>query len=149
MDTLAKMVLQHPKITKHFIQTTLGLKVDHLDIVEGTLSHKGKCENDESEVFYTQVDILARLQDHTQVIIEIQVKKQKAFLQRLLVYWSAQYYHSFEQARQQAKNTHSSYEGVRPVHVISILTKDVLPDKEPFHEFKLRDIRSPVSFVDE
>ena len=143
------MILAQPKIAKYFIQSTLGLEVTHITIEKGTRFHHKKLKNGDARIFYTEVDILAQLQNGTQVIVEIQVEKQKGFLQRLLLYWSSSYLQNFERARQQAASTHVAYRSIQPVHVISILAANLLPDKEPFHQFKLRDNLALIPFVDE
>lgn len=133
------MVLHEPRFTKHLIQSILDLKVETVEILDGTQFRSAQTTDDETKVFYTQVDVLAKLQDKTQVIIEIQVEKQKSFLQRIVIYFSEQNVENFEQAKKEAGDTHTAYQLVDPVYVISILSKNYFNDEAPFHKYKLID----------
>ena len=63
-----------PEVTVAFIRDILDLDVVDAQILEGTQLHKK--DFDEDELFSASVDVRAKLNDGTEVIIEIQVRKQ-------------------------------------------------------------------------
>lgn len=71
-----------------FIRDILDLDVVDAQILEGTQLHKK--DFDEDELFSTSVDVRAKLNDGTEVIIEIQVRKQHYFLNRFHYYLANQ-----------------------------------------------------------
>ena len=84
MDLIAKKIFSDTEITAEFIRDILELPVESVKILEGTQIHvtTGKILPD----FTTQVDVLAELNDKTQVVIEIQVAMQVDFIKRLWLY---------------------------------------------------------------
>ncbi|OLR26454.1 Rpn family recombination-promoting nuclease/putative transposase [Bacillus cereus] len=79
------------------------------------------------------LDVLATLDDKTQIAIEIQLNDQNDFLKRSLYYWSRLY------ASQMKKG--SSYDMLRKTITINILNFPVFPEYETFHTTgKLWDI---------
>ncbi|GFH42165.1 hypothetical protein Hs30E_07160 [Lactococcus hodotermopsidis] len=103
------------------IHAVLGLDVKDLEILDGKQFRRTENDLGESGIFYTEVDVLAKLDNGSQVIIEIQVAKQKAFLKRLLTYSVEQMVNNFEKARETVDSTHSAYSFVQPVYIVSIL----------------------------
>ncbi|MBT2577518.1 Rpn family recombination-promoting nuclease/putative transposase [Bacillus sp. ISL-8] len=71
------------------------------------------------------LDVLATLNDETQVSIEIQLNDQHDFLKRSLYYWSRLY------ASQMQKGV--SYDALRKTITINILNFPVFPEYETFH----------------
>ncbi|MEW4153258.1 Rpn family recombination-promoting nuclease/putative transposase [Bacillus thuringiensis] len=78
-------------------------------------------ENDKLSI----LDVLATLDDETQVSIEIQLNDQHDFLKRSLYYWSRLY------ASQMQKG--GSYDALRKTITINILNFPVFPEYETFH----------------
>ena len=77
LDIMAKKIFSLPEVTVAFIRDILDLDVVDARILEGTQLHKK--DFDEDELFSTSVDVRAKLNDGTEVIIEIQVRKQHYF----------------------------------------------------------------------
>ncbi len=71
------------------------------------------------------LDVLATLDDETQIAIEIQLNDQHNFLKRSLYYWSRLY------ASQMQKG--GSYDILRKTITINILNFPVFPEYETFH----------------
>lgn len=80
MDLMAKKILSRPDFTAAFISDILNLNIASVEILESTQIHTKEFEEDEP--FATAVDVRARLEDGTEVIIEIQVQRQTHFVQR-------------------------------------------------------------------
>ncbi|MEG3299070.1 PD-(D/E)XK nuclease family transposase, partial [Streptococcus suis] len=80
-DTVAKKIFQNTEVTKAFISDILDLPVQEVELLDG---HQIRLPNDDlPKGFYTVTDILVKLDDGTQVVIEIQIAKQKTFVNRL------------------------------------------------------------------
>ena len=84
---------------------------------------------EEDDLFSTAVDVRAKLHDGTEVIIEIQIRKQQYFLNRFHYYLANQLVENVQKLRQQGQ-THKMYEQMEPVYGIAILEKSLLLDEE-------------------
>lgn len=88
------------------------------------------------------LDVLATLDDDTQISIEIQLSDQNDFLKRSLYYWSRLY------ASQMQKGC--SYDALRKTITINILNFSVFPEYETFHTTgKLWDIELQKLLIDD
>lgn len=86
--------------------------------------------------------VRAKLNDGTEVIIEIQVRKQHYFLNRFHYYLANQLVENVQQLRQQGQ-THKMYEQMEPVYGIAILEKTLLPDEEsPINTYWMANSRT-------
>ena len=85
------------------------------------------------------LDVLAELDDGTQVIIEIQVAKQLEFLKRLWVYICNQVSKNMDTIRLQLGRTSPIYSELIPVYSVSILEKNYFDDDRAIRSFSLRD----------
>ena len=74
MDLMAKKVFSNTEITAQFIRDILDLPVHHVKILDGTQIHDHQFED--IKAYVTSIDVLAELNDRSQVIIEIQVASQ-------------------------------------------------------------------------
>ena len=140
LDIMAKKIFSLPEVTVAFIRDILDLDVVDAQILEGTQLHKK--DFDEDELFSTSVDVRAKLNDGTEVIIEIQVRKQHYFLNRFHYYLSNQLVENVQQLHQQGQ-THKMYEQMEPVDGIAILEKTLLPDEEsPINTYWMANSRT-------
>ena len=140
LDIMAKKIFSLPEVTVAFIRDILNLDVVDAQILEGTQLHKK--DFDEDELFSTSVDVRAKLNDGTEVIIEIQVRKQHYFLNRFHYYLANQLVENVQQLRQQGQ-THKMYEQMEPVYGIAILEKTLLPDEEsPINTYWMANSRT-------
>ncbi|HFU4463817.1 TPA: Rpn family recombination-promoting nuclease/putative transposase [Streptococcus suis] len=136
-DTVAKKIFQNKEVTKAFVSDILNLAVTEVELLDG---HQISLPNDHSpRGFYTVTDILVKLDDGTQVIIEIQIVKQKFFINRLWTYICTQVHDNFEHARQEHGDTHTTHEWLYPVYGIALVEKNYFDDDKPFHIFSLRE----------
>ncbi|PGA96890.1 Rpn family recombination-promoting nuclease/putative transposase [Bacillus toyonensis] len=71
------------------------------------------------------LDVLATLDDDTQIAIEIQLNDQNDFLKRSLYYWSRLYASQIQKG--------DSYDALRKTITINILNFPVFPEYETFH----------------
>ena len=127
LDIMAKKIFSLPEVTAAFIRDILELDVADAQIVEGSQPHSMAYEED--DLFSTAVDVRAKLHDGTEVIIEIQIRKQQYFLNRFHYYLVNQLVENVQKLRQQGQ-THKMYEQMEPVYGIAILEKSLLLDEE-------------------
>ena len=127
LDIMAKKIFSLPEVTTAFIRDILELDVADAQIVEGSQPHSMAYEED--DLFSTAVDVRAKLHDGTEVIIEIQIRKQQYFLNRFHYYLANQLVENVQKLRQQGQ-THKMYEQMEPVYGIAILEKSLLLDEE-------------------
>ena len=127
LDIMAKKIFSLPEVTTAFIRDILELDVEDAQIVEGSQPHSMAYEED--DLFSTAVDVRAKLHDGTEVIIEIQIRKQQYFLNRFHYYLANQLVENVQKLRQQGQ-THKMYEQMEPVYGIAILEKSLLLDEE-------------------
>ena len=136
-DLVAKKIFSNTEITSAFISDILGLSVKCTKILDGTQIHSSF--EDEILLYNTSLDVLAELDDGTQVIIEIQVAKQLEFLKRLWVYICNQVSKNMDTIRLQLGRTSPLYSELIPVYSVSILEKNYFDDDRAIRSFSLRD----------
>ena len=136
-DLVAKKIFSNTEITSAFISDILGLSVKCSKILDGTQIHSSF--EDEILLYNTSLDVLAELDDGTQVIIEIQVSKQLEFLKRLWVYMCNQVSKNMDTIRLQLGRTNPIYSELIPVYSVSILEKNYFDDDRAIRSFSLRD----------
>ena len=136
-DLVAKKIFSNTEITSAFISDILGLSVKCSKILDGTQIHSSF--EDEILLYNTSLDVLAELDDGTQVIIEIQVSKQLEFLKRLWVYICNQVSKNMDTIRLQLGRTSPIYSELIPVYSVSILEKNYFDDDRAIRSFSLRD----------
>ena len=118
-DLVAKKIFSNPEITCQFIRDMLDLPAKNVTILEGSNIHVLPSLPYSAQDFYTSIDVLAELDNETQVIIEIQVHHQNFFINRLWAYLCSQVNQNLEKIRQREGDTHQSYK-----HIANKLTSD-------------------------
>ena len=137
MDLMAKKVFSNTEITAQFIRDILDLPVQTVTILDGTQIHEQQCED--FLTYMTSIDVLAALQDGTQVIIEIQVAFQIDFIKRLWLYLCEQVSKNLDVYKKDGIQTHRLAEEMLPVYTIAITQKRFFDDERMIHSFSLRD----------
>ena len=89
--------------------------------------------------FVTHVDVLAELDDGTQVIIEIQVAMQVDFIKRLWLYICEQVSQNLDDYKKEGVDTHYLSQELIPVYAIAITEKSYFGDNRAIHTFSMRD----------
>ncbi len=137
MDLMAKKIFSDTEITAEFIRDILELPVESVKILEGTQIHvtTGKILPD----FTTQVDVLAELNDKTQVVIEIQVAMQVDFIKRLWLYICEQVSQNLDEYKKDGIETHYLSQELIPVYAVAITEENYFEDDRAIHNFSLRD----------
>lgn len=76
----------HEQITKGFLEDILGIQISSL-----SLDANKRLIGEEADDKIGRIDVKAKLEDGTKVIIEMQVTRYNYMIDRLLFYWSAVY----------------------------------------------------------
>ena len=140
MDLMAKKVFSNPEITAQFIRDILDLPIHHVKILDGTQIHDHQFED--IKAYVTSIDVLAELNDGSQVIIEIQVASQFDFIKRLWLYLCEQVTKNADIYKNDGIETHYLAEKLLPVYTIAITQKKYFNDKKMIRTFSLRDDQS-------
>ena len=133
MDLMAKKIFSNPEITAQFISDILDLPVHHVKILDGTQIHNHQFED--IKTYVTSIDVLAELNDGTQVIIEIQVAYQFDFIKRLWLYQCNQVTKNADEHKKEGVETHRLAEEMLPVYSIAIMQKRYFNDEEMIHVY--------------
>ncbi|HFI0026891.1 TPA: Rpn family recombination-promoting nuclease/putative transposase, partial [Streptococcus suis] len=134
IDIVAKKIFNDHEITIDFIHTFLGFRPKSVQILNGTIADLKK---EREGYFSTTVDVLARLDDDTQVIIEIQVVHQHGFLKRLWTYSCQHLVKDLPNIRDKVELTHDMYDKISPIYAIALVATQYFDDKYPIHSFVL------------
>ena len=137
MDLMAKKIFSDTEITAEFIRDILELPVESVKILDGT-----QIPVTTSKIlpnFTTQVDVLAELNDKTQVVIEIQVAYQTDFIKRLWLYICEQVSKNLDSYKGDNILTHHLAKELIPVYAVAITEENYFEDDRAIHNFSLRD----------
>ncbi|MGU8020655.1 Rpn family recombination-promoting nuclease/putative transposase [Streptococcus suis] len=135
-DVIAKKIFNDHEITIDFIDTFLGFRPKSVQILNGTIADVKK---ERTRHFSTTVDILARLEDGTQVIIEIQVAYQNSFIKRLWTYSCQHLVKDLPNIREKVTQTHDMYNKISPIYSIALVASKYFDDEKPIHSFVLTE----------
>ena len=139
MDLMAKKIFSNTTITSQFIRDIFDLPVENVKILESTQIHEFYLD----EFSYsTHIDVLAELDDHTQIIIEIQLALQIDFIKRLCLYLCEQVSKNMNMHKQDGTQTYHLAKEMIPVYAIAITQERYFEDERVYHSFSLRDDES-------
>ena len=137
MDLMAKKIFSDTEITAEFIRDILELPVESVKILDGTQIHVTTSKILPN--FTTQVDVLAELNDKTQVVIDIQVAYQTDFIKRLWLYICEQVSKNLDSYKGDNILTHHLAKELIPVYAVAITEENYFEDDRAIHNFSLRD----------
>ena len=137
MDLMAKKIFSDTEITAEFIRDILELPVESVKILDGTQIHVTTSKILPN--FTTQVDVLAELNDKTQVVIEIQVAMQVDFIKRLWLYICEQVSQNLDEYKKDGIDTYYLSRELIPVYAVAITEENYFEDDRAIHNFSLRD----------
>ena len=154
-DVVFKKVFASPEnnhILIGFINDILELGVTSVT-VENTYNIKAFYDAiEEPEMRYTEVDVLARTADGSQVIIEMQVCSQEWFAERALYYTTETYGSNYgkpelEDLSKSYAVAGRKYSALRPTYGIFIMVDDFFKeDNKPIHHFVFHDIANDIIY---
>ena len=136
MDLMAKKIFSNTKITAQFIRDIFDLPVEQVKILESTQIHEFYLDE---FPFSTHIDVLAELDDQTQIIIEIQLALQIDFIKRLCLYLCEQVSKNMNMHKKDGTQTYHLAKEMIPVYAIAITQERYFEDDRMYHSFSLRD----------
>ena len=139
MDLMAKKIFSNTAITAQFIRDIFDLPVESVKILESTQIHEFYLDE---FPYSTHIDVLAELDDHTQIIIEIQVALQIDFIKRLYLYLCEQISKNMNMHKIDGTQTYHLAKEMIPVYAIAITQERYFEDDRMYHSFSLRDDES-------
>ena len=139
MDLMAKKIFSNTKITAQFIRDIFDLPVEQVKILESTQIHEFYLDE---FPFSTHIDVLAELDDQTQIIIEIQLALQIDFIKRLCLYLCEQVSKNMNMHKKDGTQTYHLAKEMIPVYAIAITQERYFEDDRMYHSFSLRDDES-------
>ena len=134
MDLVAKKVFSNTEVTAQFIRDLLDLPVASVKLLDGNAKPYKDLLS-----FVTHVDVLAELDDGTQIIIEIQVAMQIDFIKRLWLYICEQVSQNLDEYKKEGVDTYHLSQELIPVYAIAIIEKSYFDDNRAIHTFSMRD----------
>ena len=139
MDLMAKKIFSNTSVTAQFIRDIFDLPVERVKILESTQIHDFYLDE---FPYSTHIDVLAELDDHTQIIIEIQVALQIDFIKRLCLYLCEQVSKNMNMHKKDGTQTYHLAKEMIPVYAIAITQERYFEDDRMYHSFSLRDDES-------
>ena len=139
MDLMAKKIFSNTSVTAQFIRDIFDLPVESVRILESTQIHEFYLDE---FPYSTHIDVLAELDDHTQIIIEIQVALQIDFIKRLCLYLCEQISKNMNMHKMDGTQTYHLAKEMIPVYAIAITQERYFEDDRMYHSFSLRDDES-------
>ena len=139
MDLMAKKIFSNTAVTAQFIRDIFDLPVESVKILESTQIHEFYLDE---FPYSTHIDVLAELDDHTQIIIEIQVALQIDFIKRLCLYLCEQISKNMNMHKMDGTQTYHLAKEMIPVYAIAITQERYFEDDRMYHSFSLRDDES-------
>ena len=139
MDLMAKKIFSNTSVTAQFIRDIFDLPVEQVKILESTQIHDFYLDE---FPYSTHIDVLAELDDHTQIIIEIQVALQIDFIKRLCLYLCEQVSKNMNMHKKDGTQTYHLAKEMIPVYAIAITPEQYFEDDRMYHSFSLRDDES-------
>ena len=136
MDLMAKKIFSNTSVTAQFIRDIFDLPVESVKILESTQIHEFYLDE---FPYSTHIDVLAELDDHTQIIIEIQVALQIDFIKRLCLYLCEQISKNMNMHKMDGTQTYHLAKEMIPVYAIAIVDSNYFSDDLAFHSFSMRE----------
>ena len=134
MDLMAKKIFSNTAITAQFIRDIFDLPVESVKILESTQIHEFYLDE---FPYSTHIDVLAELDDHTQIIIEIQVALQIDFIKRLCLYLCEQISKNMNMHKMDGKQTYHLAKEMIPVYAIAITQERYFEDDRMYHSMRM------------
>ena len=133
---------RHPEVTRGFISDILGIEVDSVQVQNPYSIAQYQKELRKQKLGATVVDVLARLADRSQVVIEMQVASQEFFLERALFYAARHFTSDYGRSDlgRRRYGADAKYSSLYPVYSINILDfRQFGADDDPLRAFSLYD----------
>ena len=136
-DLVVKKVFRNETVALQFVRDIFDLPAKSAKLIEGNQIFMAN-SNVESD-FNIAIDILVELDNHAQVIIEVQLAKQVFFINRIWAYLCKQVNDNIERLKQNEKEKFAIYKKLPPVYVAAIVDKNYFDGEEAISTFLIKE----------
>ena len=136
-DLVVKKVFRNEEVALQFVKDIFELPVKSAKLIEGNQIFTAS-SNVESD-FNIAVDILVELDNHAQVIIEVQLAKQVFFINRIWAYLCKQVNDNIERLKQNEEEQLAIYKKLPPVYVAAIVDQNYFDGDEAISTFLIKE----------
>ena len=136
-DLVVKKVFRNEEVALQFVKDIFELPAKSAKLIEGNQIFTAN-SNVESD-FNIAVDILVELDNHAQVIIEVQLAKQVFFINRIWAYLCKQVNDNIERLKQNEKEQLAIYKKLPPVYVAAIVDQNYFEGDEAISTFLIKE----------
>ena len=136
-DLVVKKVFRNEEVALQFVKDIFELPAKSAKLIEGNqiFTANSNVETD----FNIAVDILVELDNHAQVIIEVQLAKQVFFINRIWAYLCKQVNDNIERLKQNEEEKMAIYKKLPPVYVAAIVDKNYFEGDEAISTFLIKE----------
>ena len=136
-DLVVKKVFCNEAVALQFVKDIFDLPAKSAKLIGGDKIFLANSNVEDD--FNIAVDILVELDNHAQVIIEVQLAKQAFFMNRIWAYLCKQVNDNIERLKQNEKERHAIYKKLPPVYVAAIVDKNYFDGDDPISTFLIKE----------
>ena len=136
-DLVVKKVFRNETVALQFVRDIFELPAKSAKLIEGNQIFAANSNVDSD--FNIAVDILVELDNHAQVIIEVQLAKQVFFINRIWAYLCKQVNDNIEKLKQKEDQSIAIYKKLPPVYVAAIVDQNYFDSNEAISTFLIKE----------
>ena len=136
-DLVVKKVFCNEAVALQFVQDIFDLPAKSAKLIGSDKIFRANSNVEDD--FNIAVDILVELDNHAQVIIEVQLAKQAFFMNRIWAYLCKQVNDNIERLKQNEKERHAIYKKLPPVYVAAIVDRNYFEGEDPISTFLIKE----------
>ena len=136
-DLVVKKVFCNEAVALQFVQDIFDLPAKSAKLIGGDKIFRANSNVEDD--FNIAVDILVELDNHAQVIIEVQLFKQVFFINRIWAYLCKQVNDNIEKLKQKADQSIAIYKKLPPVYVAAIVDQNYFDSNEAISTFLIKE----------
>ena len=136
-DLVVKKVFRNETVALQFVRDIFELPAKSAKLIEGNQIFAANSNVDSD--FNIAVDILVELDNHAQVIIEVQLAKQVFFINRIWAYLCKQVNDNIENLKQKEDQSIAIYKKLPPVYVAAIVNQNYFDSDEAISTFLIKE----------
>lgn len=136
-DLVVKKVFRNETVALQFVRDIFELSAKSAKLIEGNQIFAANSNVDSD--FNIAVDILVELDNHAQVIIEVQLAKQVFFINCIWAYLCKQVNDNIEKLKQKEDQSIAIYKKLPPVYVAAIVDQNYFDSDEAISTFLIKE----------
>ena len=136
-DLVVKKIFRNEEVALQFVKDIFDLPAKSAKLIEGNQIFTAN--SNVASDFNIAVDILVELDNHAQVIIEVQLAKQVFFVNRIWAYLCKQVNENIEKLKQNEEEKLAIYKKLPPVYVAAIVDQNYFDGDEAISTFLIKE----------